>query len=265
LRRSHRVHFDNRRGNQLCGILEIPSSPPRGWMLFSHCFTCNKDLKAIVRLSRALSERGWGILRYDFAGLGASEGVFSETNFTTNCQDLHAAAEYLASEHHAPRFLIGHSFGGAASLNMAHELPSVVGVIALAAPSDTVHLADLLLSMNPQIATDGQGDVIIGGLTHRITQQMVDDFRSHALTSKIASLRKPVLVFHSPEDETVAFRHAKVIAGYDAANEDGMPQLSGDYPRSLVALPGSNHLLTSSDRDIAMIASIMDAWCERWI
>lgn len=230
-------------------------------MVFSHCFTCNKDLKAIVRISRALAERGWGVLRYDFAGLGGSEGVFANTNFTTNCDDLRGAVEFLSGEYHAPRFLIGHSFGGAASLAMANQLPSVVGVITLAAPSDTTHLAKLLASMNPKIESDGQGDVVIGGMTHTITREMLTDFRSHDLPSQVQSLRKPLLVFHSPEDETVAFQHAVENTGLSS----GSASFTGSYPRTLVALPGSNHLFTNSERDIAFVVGMMDAWCERWI
>ena len=136
LRNSQRIHFDGPRG-KLAGILEFPNSDVRGWILFSHCFTCNKDIKAIVRISRGLSDRGWGVLRYDFSGLGGSEGVFAETNFTTNCEDLLAANEYLARNNTPARFLFGLSFGGAASLAMAEKLPNILGVIALAAPSDT--------------------------------------------------------------------------------------------------------------------------------
>lgn len=233
----------------------------RAWMVFSHCFTCNKDLKAIVRIARGLAERGWGILRYDFAGLGGSEGTFSETNFSTNCEDLRSAVEFLSGTYHPPRFLFGLSFGGAASLAMADELPSIAGVITLAAPSDTSHLADLLSSMNPRIESEGQATVVIGGLTHTISRQMLENFRSHHLPSKIKELRKPLLIFHSPEDETVAYRHSLAIAGLGTSDKPA----SGLYPRSLVTLPGSNHLLTNSDRDIPLVVGLIDEWCQRFI
>jgi uncharacterized protein len=245
----------------LSGILETPGNEVRAWMVFSHCFTCNKDLKAIVRISRGLAERGWGVLRYDFAGLGGSEGTFANTNFTTNCQDLRGAVEFLSGEHHPPRFLIGHSFGGAASLAMADQLPSIVGVVTLAAPSDTAHLAKLLASMNPKIESEGQGNVVIGGMTHTITREMLKDFRQHDLPGLVQSLRKPLLVFHSPEDETVAFQHAVANTGLASGNAS----FTGSYPRSLMALPGSNHLFTNSDRDIALVVGMIDVWCERWV
>jgi putative redox protein len=265
LKKSERIQFVGHHGLLLSGILELPAAEPKGWLLFSHCFTCNKDLKAIVRISRGLSELGWGILRYDFAGLGGSEGNFSETNFTTNCEDLRRAAEYLSAQYHAPRFLIGHSFGGAASLAMADSLPSVVGVIGVAAPSDTIHLAELLISMAPSIATEGQGIVSIGGQSFTIHQQMIEDFRQQRLRDRVRSLQKPVLIFHSPEDETVAFEHALINSGYRSETHARGHQPDGLSQRTLVALPGSNHLLTSSDRDIPMIVRIIHAWCDRLI
>jgi len=265
MRKSQRVQFPGPRG-LLSGILEIPtletSEEIRGWFLFSHCFTCNKDLKAIVRIARGLADQRWGVLRYDFSGLGNSEGVFAETNFTTNCQDLQAAANFLANTYHGPRFLIGHSFGGAASLAMASEIPSCIGVVTLAAPSDTHHLADLLVRMDPSIRSNGTGQVTIGGQTLRIDEQMIDDFLNHDLPSTVQSLNKPLLVFHSPEDETVAFRHALQLT---ATN---LPENSASKPhtqsRSLISLPGSNHLLTNSERDIPLIVDIIDAWASRW-
>ena len=260
MRKSHRVEIPGPRG-KLAGILETPSDQIRGWILFSHCFTCNKDLKAIVRISRGLSDRGWGVLRYDFSGLGGSEGVFSETNFSTNCEDLLSAAKYLDGQGYAPTFLMGHSFGGAASLAMANKLPSVLGVIAIAAPSDTHHLAELLLSMDPEIATNGIGSVRIGGQKLEIKKQMIDDFQSHDLRVIVENLDKSMLVFHSPNDETVDFYHAIRIAGY--APDHTSQETKILTPRTLVALPGSNHLLTNNEHDIPMIVSIADAWCIR--
>ncbi len=261
MRHSHRVRFPGHAGNTLTGILEMPEGNVRAWLVFSHCFTCNKDIKAIVRIARGMAERGWGVLRYDFAGLGASEGNFADTNFSTNCEDLRRAVEFLSGEHHPPRFLFGLSFGGAASLAMADQLPSIAGVITLAAPSDTSHLADLLASMNPAIESEGQGTVVIGGLTHTISKQMLLDFRSHDLPGRVRDLRKPLLVFHSPDDETVAYQHALANTGLTSPHDYN----SGSTPRSLITLPGSNHLLTSSERDIPLVVGIMDVWCDRLV
>jgi alpha-beta hydrolase superfamily lysophospholipase len=246
----------------LTGILEMPESEVRAWIVFSHCFTCNKDLKVMVRVARGLAQRGWGVLRYDFTGLGGSDGTFADTNFSTNCEDLRRAVEFLGGQHHPPRFLLGLSFGGAASLAMADSLPSIAGVITLAAPSDTTHLADLLDSMNPQIARDGRGEVVIGGLTHTITRQMLEDFRRHDLPACVRALRKPLLVFHSPEDETVSYHHALMNTGL--TSNPGIPGIaSGLYPRSLISLPGSNHLVTNNERDIELVVKMIDVWCDR--
>jgi alpha/beta superfamily hydrolase len=260
LRHSHRVRFPGHSGHTLTGILEMPGTDVRAWMIFSHCFTCNKDLKVIVRIARGLSQRGWGILRYDFAGLGGSEGTFADTNFSTNCEDLRSAVEFLGREYQPPRFLFGLSFGGAASLAMANSLPSVAGVITLAAPSDTQHLADLLASMNPQIESEGRGEVVIGGFTHTITRSMLDDFRRQDLPARVRDLRKPLLAFHSPDDETVSYRHAFANTGLGS----NPLAVSGLYPRSLVTLPGSNHLLTNNERDIDLVVGMIDCWCERF-
>jgi putative redox protein len=267
MRKSQRVEFPGARGT-LAGILEIPShiaiEEIRGWFLFSHCFTCNKDLKAIVRVARGLADHGWGVLRYDFSGLGNSQGTFSQTNFSTNCEDLASAADFLSTNFlNAPRFLIGHSFGGAASLAMANEILSCLGVITLAAPSDTQHLAKLLLRMDPAIGTDGTGQVTIGGQTLRIDKQMIDNFLAQDLPSKVKEMEKPLLIFHSPADETVAYSHALKLMNSAEAIDGQLPY--GNSSRSLVSLPGSNHLLTNNDRDIPFIVGTIHAWASRFI
>jgi len=211
-------------------------------------------LKAIVRIGRALADLGWNVLRYDFRGLGNSEGVFSQSNFTTNCEDLQSAAAYLTSTVGGPQFLLGHSFGGAASLANAMRIESVRGVVTLAAPSDTHHLASLLDRMDPKISSEGKGSVMIGGFRYDIEQQMLQDFRSHDLSTSIRSLVKPVLAFHSPSDETVSYDHAIRICGFCNENEKRKP-------RSLITLPGSNHLLTD-EAHCQWVAQLMDSWCK---
>ncbi len=257
-RTTQRVQFVGHAGNLLAGIAELPEESPRGFILFSHCFTCNKDLKAIVRISRGLADLGWGVLRYDFSGLGNSQGDFSRTNFSTNRQDLHAASEFLAREFQPPSFLIGHSFGGAASLSMAMESSTVLGVIAVASPSDTHHLASLLETMNPEILSSGQGFVSIGGRMHHIRREMLDDFRSYDLVATVRAVTKPILAFHSPIDETVGFQNALVNCGLGS-----MPSKS--LNRSLISLPNCNHLLTTSDEDCVLVSAVTDSWCRRII
>ena len=259
-RMTHRVQFQGHAGNTLAGILELPQEKPVGFVLFSHCFTCNKDLKAIVRISRELAERGWGVLRYDFSGLGGSSGEFSNSNFSTNRLDLQSAIDFLASEFTSPTFLMGHSFGGAASMSMA-DTTAAKGIVAIAAPSDTIHLADLLERMDPDIALAGTGEVTIGGRKYRIEKQMIDDFRSHDLRSAVRKMTKPLLVFHSPTDETVGFYHALINCGC----EPGQETSPAHQNRSLISLPNCNHLLTTSDEDCRFVAEMANAWFRRII
>ncbi len=258
-RSTQRVQFPGHAENLLAGILELPDGMPHGFLLFSHCFTCGKDLKAIVRISRGLADKGWGVLRYDFSGLGDSHGDFSNTNFTTNREDLRAAAHFMERELSPPMFLIGHSFGGAASLSMVMELQSVRGTIAIASPSDTHHLASLLESMNPEIASRGDGLVTIGGREHGIKWQMLENFRSHDLQGQVRKITKPILAFHSPADETVDFRNALINCGLDSTSQRSLHQ------HSLISLPNCNHLLTTDVADCVMVAEIADAWCRRFL
>ncbi len=196
MRRSYRVKFPGGtqtagRANQLAGIVDRPAELPDAPVaVFSHCFTCNKDLKAIVRISRALAASGIAVLRYDMTGLGGSQGDFSQTNFSTNLADLNAAIRFAEKELGSVAALIGHSFGGAVSLAAASSSHAgISAIVSLAAPSDTQHLATLLMRLNPTIQRHGVGDVEIGGRRWRIAEQMLDDFRWHDLTGMIPTLR----------------------------------------------------------------------------
>jgi len=251
-RTTNRVEFLGHASFTLAGIVEVPSRSPRGGILFSHCFTCNKDLKAIVRISRELADLGWSVLRYDFMGLGGSQGQFQKSSFTTNRQDLAGAFRFLKTTCDHPIFLMGHSFGGAASLSMAQEL-DVQGVIALAAPSDTRHLAELLQRMDPRIWEQGIGSVSIGGRSYTVERQMIEDFLAFDLAKLVQALSKPLLAIHSTADETVDFRHAYVNCRFG--------QVPFAANRSLFSLSGSNHLLTNQPGDCKRIAILVDTWC----
>lgn len=260
-RSSERVSFAGGSGYQLAGIIDVPDAQPKATVLFTHCFTCSKDLKAIVRIGRGLAELGYLVLRYDLTGLGGSEGDFSRTNFSSNRADLRAAAEFLENNYTAPSFLIGHSFGGACSLSMADELPSVRGVLSLASPSDTSHLADLLQRMDPSIATKGLGEVTIGGRTYPIAKQMLDDFRAFDLPSRLRRLQKPTMLIHSPEDETLRFDHVLRLYGLltQRASDDDTPPA----PTSLICLPKADHLLVNNPADIPFVTNLAAAWFDR--
>ncbi len=274
---SFRVHFEGGSGARLAGIVDRPDNTSEDRdskvpvAVFSHCFTCNKDLKAIVRISRMLAELGVAVLRYDMTGLGGSEGEFSETNFTTNLADLRSAIAFAEQELGDVSTLIGHSFGGAASLAIAGSsaearapnLSDLSSVIALAAPSDTSHLARLLLKMDPEIQNKGVGEVVIGGLRWKINQQMIDDFQSHDLPGLISKIRVPTLLFHSSEDETLGIDHAMRIASLMNQQPDNGDARSV-HRCSLVTLPGADHLLVRNQRDIEFVATMMAAFINRY-
>jgi alpha/beta superfamily hydrolase len=267
-RESYRIQFTGSLGYELAGIIDRPSDEKkiRATAVFSHCFTCNKDLKAIVRISRALSSVGVAVLRFDMTGLGGSDGDFSETNFSTNVEDLHLAIEFARRELGSLNGLIGHSFGGAATLavtgamSAANTQPtnSIPVAITLAAPSDTQHLAVLLSKMNPEIECNGSGMVTIGGRSWRITQKMLDDFRSHNLPKLIGQIQSPTLLFHSPVDETVSYDHAIRIAGLiqNGSNEA--------TPPSIISLIDSDHLLTRPGTTIDWVSSTIAAFLMRF-
>lgn len=266
-RRSERHFFTNDDGLKLAAIVEHPEEAPRGMILFSHCFTCSKDLKTIVKLTRRLAELGWASCRYDFRGIGQSEGVFSESNFTTNLADLVATAKWLDSNGLSPQFLFGHSFGGAASLAVLNELPPNIveklqGVITLAAPSDTAHLADILLGMNPQIS-EGEGEVQIGGKNFLINTQMLENFRSVNFAERIEDIQRTVkcsfLIIHSLVDKTVDHRHAGKL--FDMLTKIKGPEGASDS--ILCNLKSADHLLAENPEDIELVANLINGWCRQ--
>ncbi len=266
-RSSYRVQFLGGMGHQLSGIVDRPSNDhqTRAIAVFSHCFTCNKDLKAIVKISRSMAQQGIAVLRYDMTGLGGSDGDFSKTNFSTNLADLKSAIEYTQRELGVVTGLIGHSFGGAATLGLAGNVNGLCDglwdhdphLITLAAPSDTRHLAALLSRMNPTIETAGSGMVSIGGRHWRITQQMLDNFRTHDLTEAIGKISSPTLLMHSPSDETVPFDHALRIMGILNATPDSKATVN------LVSLQNSDHLLTNQPEDTEWVAACAAAFLKR--
>lgn len=275
--KSYRVKFSSGDDRyQLAGIIDRPQDwddqdTTRTVAVYSHCFTCGKDLKATVRICRALAKAGIGVLRFDMTGIGGSEGDFSETNFTTNLADIAAAIRFAAAELGPVTALIGHSFGGVASLVTAARstrhafdppLQSLRFVATLAAPSDTQHLATLLAVKNPLIESAGEGTVNIGGVDWSIKRQMLDDFRRHDVTAALPNLRCPVLLLHSPVDKTVGIDHA--IRLMSIIHADRLDNASDLNPVSLVALPGADHLLTNNPDDLHFVSCLLVAWCQRY-
>lgn len=250
-RKSHRVTFPNHAGDPLVGVLDT-CDRPRYYAIFSHCFTCSKDLKAIVRLSRVLAEGGIAVLRYDYTGLGDSQGDFAATNFTTTCLDTICAAEFLKANYEPPALLIGHSLGGTASYEVADRIPSAKAMVTIASPSCTTHLSDFLARSNPEIDRTGFGTVTIGNRPIPITAQLMRDLRSQNIPDRIRSLPLPLLLVHSPADETLGYRHSL----------DALEWTKGRS--SLLTLPGSDHLLTNQPADIPYVGGAVLAWADRY-
>ena len=210
-----RIEFEGASGHRLAARLDSPSGSPRAYALFAHCFTCSKDIHAASRISRGLAERGIAVLRFDFTGLGSSEGEFANTNFSSNVGDLAAAAAFLRRSLQAPQILIGHSLGGAAVLAAAEQIPEVRAVCTIGAPADPSHVRRLFTRSAEQIAEQGEAEVAIGGRSFRIQQQFLEDLEEQNLSPRIRALGKALLVFHSPTDTVVGIDNARRL--YEAA------------------------------------------------
>ncbi len=233
---------------KLVGILDLPESPPRHIAVFAHCFTCTKDIKAIARISRLLAKADVAVLRFDFRGLGGSQGTFADSNFLTNIEDIRAAIAFVTAELGPPDLLVGHSLGGAAMMAIAPEIPSAKGLVTLAAPSDTTHLVTTLLRLNPAIGTEGQGDVVIGGMTHHVKQQMLDVLSSFDLPAAIKSLNLPHLIIHSKADATVSWQHAQNLLEWTGG------------PALMITPRDSDHLFIENPADVSLVANSILMW-----
>ncbi len=247
-----RTDFPGADGQLLAASLEMPTGTVKAYALFAHCFTCGKDVFAASRIARALGEQGIAVLRFDFTGLGASEGDFANTNFSSNVADLLAAAAFLRSAHQAPTLLIGHSLGGAAVLAAAGDMAEVKAVVTIAAPSDPSHVNNLFGAALPQIAQQGQAVVQLAGRAFTIKQQFLDDVAGYALAKKTAALRRALLVMHSPVDDTVDVSNALDI--FKAAH----------HPKSFVSLDDADHLLSRRE-DAVYVAGLIAAWSSKYI
>jgi len=246
------VRFPGSLGATLAARLDIPPVPPAAFALFAHCFTCSKDTLAASRISAALTARGIAVLRFDFTGLGGSEGEFANTNFSSNVADLIAAAAWLRERHEAPRLLIGHSLGGAAVLAAAREIPEAAAVATIGAPFEPAHVRRLLAPVLPGIEAAGEATVELAGRAFRIKKQFLEDIGSRNNREAIAGLRKALLIFHSPRDAAVDIDNAAQI--YAAAK----------HPKSFVSLDDADHLLTRKE-DAAYVAAVLAAWASRYI
>ncbi|BDM64871.1 osmotically inducible protein C [Shewanella sp. NFH-SH190041] len=234
----------------LSGLLEQPSSPPQGVALFAHCFTCGKSSVAASRISKALVEKGFAVLRFDFTGLGSSDGDFANSNFSSNVADLVAAADYLRKEYQAPSLLVGHSLGGRAVLSAAGQIPEVTAVVTIGAPADPDHVSKQFAADVAEIEQQGEAHVSLAGRPFTIKKQFLDDIRQE--NRDIEQLKAALLVMHSPVDNLVSIAQAEKI--YQRAK----------HPKSFVSLDNANHLLTNKD-DAIYVASVIAAWASRYL
>lgn len=249
---ARRIRFPGSLGVELAARLDVPAGPPRAFALVAHCFTCSADLGALRRLASGLTERGIAVLRFDFTGLGSSDGEFANTDFTSNVDDLVAAADWLRDHHAAPQLLVGHSLGGAAVVVASAEIPEVRAVATIGAPSDTEHLIGWFAESLDEIERAGRAEVELAGRPFTISAGFVDDLRRHVVTDRAAALDAALLVMHSPIDESVSVDHAARL--YEAAR----------HPKSFVSLDRADHLLTDAD-DAAFAAAMISAWAERYL
>lgn len=247
-----RAEFDGYSGARLAARLDLPAGAIRAWALFAHCFTCSKDTLAAKRISGELARAGIAVMRFDFTGLGSSDGEFASTNFSSNVEDLRAAAEWLETHYSAPEILIGHSLGGAAVLAIAGELASVKAVVTLGAPSEASHVIHNFGGHIDEIEAEGEAEVNLGGRTFTIQRQFIDDLNATSLAERIGRMKKPLLVLHAPRDATVGIDNASAI--FTAAK----------HPKSFVSLDGADHLLTNP-ADANYVASVIASWASRYL
>ena len=249
-----KLEFENADGQTLAGLLETPPENVviARYALFAHCFTCGKDIAAASRISRALAARGIAVLRFDFTGLGSSDGDFANSNFSSNVSDLIAAAEKLRTDYQAPQLLIGHSLGGAAVLAAAHQLSSVKAVVTIGAPATAQHVEHLFSSKSDLIKQKGEAVVNIGGRVFSIKKQMLDDIAQYNSTEQIADLGKALLVFHSPIDSIVSVDQAAKIF------------IAAKHPKSFISLDQADHLLGKA-ADSEYVGTTIAAWASRYL
>jgi len=246
-----KIEFPGSNGTMLAARLDLPEGTPSAFALFAHCFTCSKESFAASRISRALVDYGIAVLRFDFTGLGGSDGDFSNTNFSSNIDDIVAATEYLQENYRAPTILIGHSLGGAAVLAATHRVPSTRAVVTLGSPSDPAHVSNLFAHANAEIVAEGEATVQLGGRPFRIRKQLLDDVAAQPQSERLRNLDAALLVLHSPVDQTVGIDNAREI--FDAAR----------HPKSFVALDEADHLLSDRE-DASFAASMIAAWAARY-
>ena len=247
-----RFQFTSSDGHQLAAALDLPEREPIAYALFAHCFTCGKDVLAARRIATELTNKGIAVLRFDFTGLGSSEGEFANSTFSSNVADLVLAADHLRQTRKAPEILIGHSLGGAAILAAAERIPDAKAIVTIAAPSDPAHVTHFFGDKVEDIRSQGKVEVSLAGRPFKIKREFLDDIAEHNLMAQVAKLHKALLVMHSPVDDTVGIENATRIF------------LAARHPKSFVTLADSDHLL-SRKSDAIYAADLIAAWVMRYL
>jgi uncharacterized OsmC-like protein/fermentation-respiration switch protein FrsA (DUF1100 family) len=248
---TERFQFTGSEGHQLAAALDLPEREPVAYALFAHCFTCGKDVLAARRIAVALAAKGIAVLRFDFTGLGSSEGDFANSTFSSNVADLVRAADHLRETRKGPAILIGHSLGGAAILAAAEQIPDAKAVVTIAAPSDPAHVIGLFKDRIEDIREHGKVEVSLAGRPFQIKREFLDDIAEHGLMAHVMKLHKALLIMHAPTDDTVSIDNATRIF------------VAAKHPKSFVSLAGADHLLTGK-RDAAYVAEVIAAWATRY-
>jgi putative redox protein len=249
---TERFQFTGAEGQQLAASLELPEQEPLAYALFAHCFTCGKDVLAAKRIAVALAAKGIAVLRFDFTGLGSSEGDFANSTFSSNVADLVRAADHLRETRKAPAILIGHSLGGAAILAAAGQIPDARAVATIAAPSDPAYVTGLFKDRIADIRTQGKIDVSLAGRPFQIKREFLDDIAEQNLMMHVTGLHRALLIMHAPDDDTVSIDNATRIF------------VAARHPKSFVSLAGADHLLTGK-QDAAYVADVIAAWATRYL
>jgi putative redox protein len=250
---SIKLTFENSEGQPLAGMLDLPADRhPHSFALFAHCFTCTKNLGAVRNISRALGQQGIATLRFDFTGLGDSEGEFADTNFSSNVADLVQAARFLEEQYEAPKLLVGHSLGGAAVICAAGLLPQVEAVVTIGAPYSPDHVEHLIQSGKEEIESKGEATVYIGGRPFQVKKQFLEDIQGHSMDENLQKLDRALLILHSPQDRIVEIDNAARL--YHAAR----------HPKSFITLDGADHLLSRKE-DSHYVGEIVGSWVKRYL
>jgi putative redox protein len=248
-----RVTFENAAGEKLAGRIDFSQSgPPLAYALFAHCFTCTKNFKAIANISNALTQRGFAVMRFDFAGLGESEGDFADTNFSSNVSDLVDAASFMEGHFKSPKLLVGHSLGGTACLQAAIRIPSVSAIVTIGSPAEPRHVKQHLRHVQEQIDQKGEAEVLVAGRAVSIKQQFIDDIEKAEIKKVLPELNRPLLILHSPMDEVVSIENAGHLFQF------------AKHPKSFISLDSADHMI-SNPKDSEYAGYLIAAWADRYI